>query len=235
MPTSGSLYQEAGDAMFQIHGRSSEIGGEWFERFHGIDTATIGHFLDREVMAARIRRLSGQGKMCGPAVTLRLQGLDSTVVHVVHALVKPGDVIVVDATSATEAACWGELVTLGASARGIAGAVVDGLVTDIDEVQASGFHLYGTGLTPRTTRLLGIGGSINVPIRCGDVSVNPGDLVLGDANGVAVLGPERLEAAFREGTRRQATEQERRGRIARGELLPELSGAIGLVPDGWKR
>lgn len=104
---------------------------------------------------------------------------------------RPGDVIVIDAQGWLEAVMWGEIFSLMAAAKGVAGTVVDGAVRDVAEVIALGYPLFAAGITPAA----GTGdqlGEVNLPVQCGGVVVRPGDLIFGDRLGVVVVPPEEL-------------------------------------------
>lgn len=196
------------------------------------ETATIGHwrhwgFVDREVRAL----LRGK-RVAGTAVTVQIPGPDSTLLHHALGLLRPGDVLVVDRLGDNRHACWGGGVTVAAKAAGAKAGVVDGPCTDLEEVEASDFPLWGRGLAPVTTRLYDLGGRMNVPVSIGGAVVMPGDAVLCDESGVLVLPPGEAEAEAREAIARQERGLATQARCARGERLGELSGASAKVLAG---
>lgn len=115
------------------------------------------------------------------------------------------------------------MTTRAAQARGLAGAVIDGFVTDRSSILTSGFPVWCRGRSPVTTKLRGLGGDINVPISCGGVRVRPGDIVLADENGVAVLDPAQAEEFAARARQMQADEIAVFERLAAGETLAEIS------------
>lgn len=124
--------------------------------------------------------------LAGPALTVRTRPTDNLMVHKALELAQPGDVIVVEAGGEMRHAILGELMCRYAIERGVAGFVVDGPVRDGSAIRSLGLPVYARGLTPRGPYKEGPG-EINVPVSCGGVAVCPGDLVLGDVDGVVVV------------------------------------------------
>jgi len=106
-------------------------------------------------------------------------------------LAEPGDVIVVEQKTGIDAGCWGGILTLGAKVKGITGVVADGPVRDIDEARSYDFPVYCRSLTARTARARVVEAEVNAPVTIGEVTVNPGDLVIADASGVAFVPADR--------------------------------------------
>lgn len=127
--------------------------------------------------------------LAGPALTVRTRPTDNLMVHKALEVARPGDVILVEAGGEMRHAILGELMCRYAAERGIAGFVVDGPVRDGAAIRSLGLPVYARGLTPRGPYKEGPG-EINVPVSCGGVAVCPGDLVLGDADGVVVVPRE---------------------------------------------
>jgi 4-hydroxy-4-methyl-2-oxoglutarate aldolase len=215
--------------MFIIKERVARCSPDLIEMFRKVEPATIGHILHEGFMDYTLRCLVKGAKVVGPAVTVKTAGADSTVLHKAMEIAKKGDVVVVDRCGDMRHACWGGVVTLAASLRGIAGGIIDGLATDGEEIENVGFPLYCKGITALTTKLLGYGGEINTVIQCGGVVVNPGDLIVADSNGILVLDPE---AARPLGERALAMQEQEKGLIARlekGEFLPQITAADSLI------
>lgn len=144
-------------------------------------------------MHPRLKPLQPNTLLVGAAVTVKTVGRDSLVCHKVIDLVHPGDVIVIDRDGDQRYACWGEMTNLAAHLAGVAGVIVDGPVTDVQVLRQGRLPIFCNGAAALTTQFLGLGGSINTPIVCGGVVVNPGDLIFGDDNGIFVIPPERAE------------------------------------------
>jgi 4-hydroxy-4-methyl-2-oxoglutarate aldolase len=148
----------------------------------------------RHVMDAGVRPLRRGWRIAGPAVTISAENPYDTLLSQVATLyAQAGDVLVVDAGRRTDVACWGATMTWGAKTRGIEGIVIDGAVLTTELlIDHEGVPVFARGSVAQS---IGGGhgpGSINVPIVCGGVIVNPGDIVLGDEDGLVVL--PRLEA-----------------------------------------
>ncbi len=126
-------------------------------------------------------------------------------------------------------ACWGGGVTVAAKAAGATAGIVDGPCTDLSEIRESEFPVWCRGLSPITTRLYNLGGTLNVPVSCGGVIVRPGDAILADESGVLALSPEEVDAIADEALARQARGLARQAEVKAGKKLGDLSGATAMV------
>lgn len=214
-----------------IKERVDTIGKEIIEKFKAVEPPTVGHFRHDGFMSPRIRPLFPEATLVGPAVTVKTPANDSTMVHKVLEIAQPGDVIVVDRCGDFMHACWGGVVTMAAHLRGIAGAVLDGVATDLVEIVELKFPVYCTGTSAITTKILGLGGEINTPVQCGGVVVHPGDLVCADANGVLVLPPDAVKSVMEEALRRQEREKSVMERLRKGEHLADISIANKVIRE----
>jgi regulator of RNase E activity RraA len=196
------------------------------------EVATIGHWRHWGFCDRRIQPLLRKRRVAGTAVTVAIPGADSVALHHALGLLRPGDVLVVDRLGDDRHACWGGGVTVAAKAAGAVAGVVDGPCTDLEEVEASDFPLWGRGIAPITTRLYNLGGRINMPVSIGGVVVMPGDAVLCDDTGVLVLPPGEAEAEARRAIERQARGLVTQDRVAKGEKLGDISGATAMVRGG---
>ncbi|MEO9781973.1 MAG: RraA family protein [Sedimentitalea sp.] len=190
-----------------------------------VETATLGHFLETGFMAPSLQALLPDRRIFGPALTLRMQGDDGAALVDALSAAEPGQVIVVDRCGDLRHACWGAVTTCAAQARGVAGAVIDGFVTDRSAITDAGFPVWCRGRSPITTKPRGIGGDINVTIHCGGVAVHPGDLVLADESGVVVLDPSEAQAHIDRARRMQEDELVILERLRAGETLAEITRA----------
>jgi regulator of RNase E activity RraA len=219
-------------AKYVVEPMAPQISAEVVALLEQAETATIGHwrhwgFVDRDVRAL----LRGK-RVAGTAVTVQIPGPDSTLLHHALGLLRPGDVLVVDRLGDVRHACWGGGVTVAAKAAGAKAGVVDGPCTDLEEVEASDFPLWGRGMAPITTRIYDLGGRLNVPVSVGGVVVCPGDAVLCDESGVLVLPPAEAEAEARAAIARQERGLANQAKVAAGAKLGELSGATAKVLAG---
>jgi len=201
------------------------------EMSEAIGFATLGHFLEEGFMDPGIRLLSvPKAKVVGCAVTVRISPPDSVLVHKVTELLRPGDVLVIDTGGDTRHAPVGEMVALAAQVRGAVAIIVDGVVTDIEEIASLGLPVFARGTSLLTTKLLGLKfGGINVPVSCGGVRVEPGDVILADTNGVMALKREVVRSvAPLARTSEEGEAEMRRYLLAKGSL-PERTGANAIV------
>jgi regulator of RNase E activity RraA len=130
---------------------------------------------------------------------------------------------VIDAQGAAGRAVWGGVLTAAAMARGVVGAVVDGVARDLDEIAASGFTLFARGTCPAGPHK-GFRGAFGVIVQCGGVVVGPGDIVVGDSDGVSVVPAGQAAAALAAVERISATEKSWLERIRRGESSAAILG-----------
>jgi regulator of RNase E activity RraA len=170
-------------------------------------------------MSFSIRSLTGPKlRVLGPACTVKVFPGDNLMVHKSLDLAKPGDVIVVDASSSTMTAVLGDLVSTKARHRGIAGFVVDGLVRDLPAILELGdFPVFARGITPLGPLHRGPG-EVNYPVSVGGIVVNPGDIIVGDLNGVVVVPAEICADLLQRLHVRAPTEQAYAESVARGEF-----------------
>jgi regulator of RNase E activity RraA len=201
------------------------------EKLMQVETATVGHsrlwgFMDRAIQPL----LKGR-RIAGTAVTLSIPGPDSTLLHHTLGLLRPGDILIVDRLGDDKYACWGGGVTVAAKAAGALGGVVDGPCTDLTEIEDSDFPMWCRGMSPITTRLYNLGGTLNVPVSCGGVTVSPGDAIIADESGVLVLGADEAEAVAVAAIARQERGKQNEARVRAGEKLGDISGATKMVLD----
>jgi 4-hydroxy-4-methyl-2-oxoglutarate aldolase len=132
--------------------------------------------------------LPGRG-FCGPAITVEEVEGGNLMSHAALELAQPGDVLVIDAKGVATRACWGAVQTLAAERLGLAAVVVNGVVRDCADIATRALPIYALGTSPGGP-LKGWGGNVNLPIACGGVAVCPGDVVVGDDDGVVVVSRE---------------------------------------------
>jgi regulator of RNase E activity RraA len=213
--------------MITINPRPSpRISPELLERLRVIPPAEAGHLLDFGFMDPALRPVGRKGFLvCGPAVTVRVMAVDSSIVHRAIELAQPGDVLVIDRNGDRKHAAWGEMTSLVAQQRGLAATVVDGPATDVVEIEELGYVVFSRGVSAITTRGMGISGEINVTVQCGGVPVAPGDLILADDNGVLVLPPALVPEIIDACEARVQRQIMLREALRAGQSLAELSGA----------
>jgi len=157
-------------------------------------------------------------RVVGPALTVKVFPGDNLMVHKSLDIAQPGDVVVVDASASSLTAVLGDLVSTKARHRGIGGFVVDGLIRDLPAVQALGdFPVFARGVTPIGPLHRGPG-EVGHPIACGGIVVNPGDIIVGDLNGVVVVPRDIAEELLGRLTDRKAAEADYTAAVARGDF-----------------
>lgn len=162
----------------------------------GCLTGNVGDCIGRAAaMNSRIQSLENGMKLVGPALTVRVPPTDNLMVHKALTLIKPGDVLVIDAGGNSSWALLGFLMISTAIKLGVAGIVVDGCVRDAGEARKSGFPIFCAGTSPNGPFKEGPG-EINFPISCGGQIVNPGDMIVGDDDGVVVMKKEFAETTI---------------------------------------
>jgi regulator of RNase E activity RraA len=144
-------------------------------------------------------------RLAGCAFTVRVRAGDNLLLHKAIDMAGPGDVVVVDAQNEQSYAVTGELMILWLRRRGAAGIIVDGCVRDADALAALDFPVYATGVNPNGPLKEG-GGEIGFPVMCGGLVVSPGDSLVGDADGVAVISPVDAPAVLAEAQAQNAKE-----------------------------
>ncbi len=181
-------------------------------------------------MSSAIRPVYSGMRVCGPAVTVRAHIGDSLMILKSITVAEPGDVIVADVGDSYEAVCWGGSSSTAAKSRGIAGFVCNGMIRDGLQVKELAFPAFGRGLSVKGTVKESLGW-INHPISVGGVTVNPGDLILGNDDGVVVIPGDVLDqllpacCEFEEKTRRSEK------RMSEGESVLQVFGYDKLLRE----
>jgi 4-hydroxy-4-methyl-2-oxoglutarate aldolase len=163
-------------------------------------------------------------KVAGPALTVRCHVGDNLTLHKAIEISQPGDLIVADAGGYTETGgMWGEIMALAARKRGVVGLIIDGAVRDVPILRKMNFPVFARTSSPGVT-VKKTFGSINRPITCGGVVVNPGDLIVGDDDGVVVIPAARVEEVLRAGRERDQKEIRIKQLIEEGKSTVEIFG-----------
>lgn len=216
-PKSAELHPGPG---FRIRQDFERPPTEIVDGLAGFETPNISDLMNRlYTMVPAIRVMTDpELGIAGPACTVKVYPGDNLMVHKVLDVAKPGDVVVIDAGGSTMTAVLGDLISTKARHRGIAGFVIDGLMRDLPAVRALGdFPVFARGVTPIGPLHRGPG-EINHPISAGGIVVHPGDVIVGDLNGVVVV-PRGIAADLLERLRdRQARESDYVAAVARGEF-----------------
>jgi 4-hydroxy-4-methyl-2-oxoglutarate aldolase len=199
------------------------------------EPAVIGHFRYTGFMSPGIRAHFQDRRIAGTAVTVRAPGMDGAMVHYAVGQARPGDVLVIDRCGDNAIATIGGAVAYAARAAGVAGIIVDGLVTDLGELRQYGVPVWSRGTSAVTVKTLGLGGDFCVPVSCGGVGVNPGDAVLADENGILVLPAADIEYSARRALQMMRDEKRTLARIDAGEKYPDIMGSTKVILDAIER
>jgi regulator of RNase E activity RraA len=201
------------------------------------DTPAISDLMNRlYTMVPAIHNLTDpERRLVGPACTVKVFPGDNLMVHKSLDVAKPGDVVVVDASSSMMTAVLGDLVCTKAKHRGIAGFIVDGLIRDLPAILRLGdMPVFARGVTPIGPLHRGPG-EVNHPISAGGIVVHPGDIVAADLNGVVVVPRENADDILQRLRGRAADEAAYVAGVARGDFSNAWVDAIledaGVVPD----
>ncbi|MFT4190899.1 MAG: 4-carboxy-4-hydroxy-2-oxoadipate aldolase/oxaloacetate decarboxylase [Comamonas sp.] len=165
-------------------------------------------------------------RLAGPACTVEARPGDNLVLHYAVLKARSGDVLVVDAKAFMEAGPWGDVLTVQAMQRGIAGLVINGCVRDANLIIELGFPVFCRGLSIKGTGK-NQPGRVNVPIVIGDALIHPGDIIVGDRDGLVVVPQGEVESALASSLLREEKEARQREAIAQGVSTVEL---LGLAP-----
>ena len=216
-PKSAELHPGPG---FRIRTEIERPDPESVAGYADFDTPSISDLMNRlYTMAPAIRTMTGENlRILGPACTVKTFPGDNLMVHKSLDVAQPGDVVVVDASSSTLTAVLGDLVSAKARHRGIAGFVVDGNIRDLPAIRALGdFPVFARGVTPIGPLHRGPG-EVNFPISAGGIVVQPGDLIVGDLNGVVVVPRSIVDELLERLRSRAEDEAAYVAAVARGEF-----------------
>jgi regulator of RNase E activity RraA len=174
--------------------RSRKVGPDIVERFRPLPVANVSDSMARMTAGgSRLRPMHAGGTLAGPALTVKSPPGDNLMLHKALGMAEPGDVVVVDAGGDTTNAIMGELMLAYAAKRGLGGIVIYGAIRDAAYMRVQNFPVFATGITHRGPYKDGPG-EINVPIGIEGMVIHPGDLVLGDEDGVVCVAHDDCEA-----------------------------------------
>ena len=185
----------------------------------------------RGAMDGRIQALVPVMRCCGPAFTVKVRPGDNLMIHAAMAMAKPGDVLVIDGKADRGAALMGSIMLNACKQLGLAGVVLDASIRDTEELRELGFPVWSIGANPNGPTK-GVSGRINWPVSCGGVTVNPGDLIVGDADGVVVIEREKVASLLPLAAKKVADERQRIADITGGGQIRPKWLEASLVAAG---
>lgn len=201
------------------------LSAEALENWRLIPPAIASDCMNRSgFMGAAIKPIARGTTMVGQARTVTTMVGDNGASHVATTLLRPGEVLVIDAAGYEDVAVWGGVMCRAAIQRGAAGVVIDGAVRDAAEIRTLDFPCFARAVVPGGPHK-GFGGTIDGPIACAGCPVAPGDIVLGDDDGVAVVPFARREAVFAASVAKLEQEKEWLRAIEEGQ---PMAGILGL-------
>ncbi len=207
------------------------------DRFRGIGTATVHEASGRRgAVTSAIKPITKGVRICGPAFTVQCHPGDNLMLHKAMQRAQPGDILVASVGDYYEAGYWGGLMATSAVARKLGGLAIDGCIRDSEEIIRMGFPIFcrGFSIWGTTKNVLGL---INHPVIFGGVCVNPGDLILGDDDGIVVVSRTECEAVLENSIKRIETEKKKTEQLRAGVSSVELNKldnvfqSLGLVED----
>jgi 4-hydroxy-4-methyl-2-oxoglutarate aldolase len=201
------------------------LSADKLAQWASIPPAIAGDVMNRQnIMAGRISPLSAGMAIAGQARTVSVLAGDNAALHEVIGRLRPNEVLVIDAANYSDRAVWGGILNTRAKLRGISGVVLDGAARDAAEMREMGLPVFLSALSPAGPHK-GWGGSIDDRISCGGVVVMPGDIILGDDDGVTVVPLNRSDAILEASLARMAYEADILEKLASG------ADVSGLFPS----
>lgn len=207
------------------------------ESFRSMTSATVYEASGRKgSVDPAIKPLARGIRICGSVVTVQCHPRDNLMLHKALQIARPGDVLVASTGGYPDAGYWGGLMTDSALARKLGGLVIDGCIRDSEEIIGKGFPIFCTGTCIRGTVKNNLG-LVNHPLIFGGITINPGDLILGDDDGLVVVNRESMEKVLASTLKRMENEEIKSAELLAGKSSVELNKlekvfeSLGLIQE----
>ena len=203
---------------FRVKRRDRKVEAKWVERFRSLPVANVSDSMHRMFAGGVPLKAidNARADIAGAALTVKTRPGDNLILHYALDIAEPGDVIIVDAGGEHTTALMGEIMAAIALKNDVEAIVINGPIRDVNEIRRMGLPLFATGVTHRGPYKDGPG-ELNVPISIGGMVVEPGDLIIGDSDGVLAVPLDEVEAIYERAKAKFDAEQVELKAIERGE------------------
>lgn len=206
---------------FRVRTKIERAPKHLVEQFAEYPTGNIVDAMGRfGAMDPGVKPVGPRMKFAGSALTVRIRACDNLVIYKALELAQPGDAIVIATNNFQGAATWGDLTSMIAKAKGVAAMVTDGMVRDVDGICQVGVPVFARGTTPNSPFKDGQG-EVNFTVSCGGVTVRPGDILVGDSDGVVVIPREEWDEVLKGVAKILEKENQTVANIQAGKVIPD--------------
>lgn len=206
---------------FRVRTKIERAPKHLVEQFAEYPTGNIVDAMGRfGAMDPGVKPVGQRMKFAGSALTVRIRACDNLVIYKALELAQPGDAIVIATNNFQGAATWGDLTSMIAKAKGVAAMVTDGMVRDVDGICHVGVPVFARGTTPNSPFKDGQG-EVNFTVSCGGVTVRPGDILVGDSDGVVVIPREEWDEVLKGVAKILEKENQTVASIQAGKVIPD--------------
>ncbi|WP_145005603.1 RraA family protein [Pseudomonas oryzihabitans] len=201
---------------FRVLNAQRKVAAEWVARYREVPVANVSDSMNRMTAGgSRLRPMHRQGVLAGAALTVKARPGDNLMLHYALDIAEPGDVVVVDAGGDLTNALIGEMMVAYAVKRGVAGIVINGAIRDAANIGAGDFPMFAAGISHRGPYKDGPG-EINVPIAIDGMVIEPGDLIIGDDDGLLCVPYDQVAEVYDRASAKHAAEEKQMRQIAEG-------------------